>query len=355
MSRLCARFAARLGGFALDAALDVPAQGVTALFGPSGCGKTTLLRAIAGLARLPGGLCRMGDETWQEGRQFTPVHERPIGMVFQDARLFSHLDVAGNLRFGLARAQTGGIAWEDVVAFLGLGPLLARRVGALSGGERQRVALGRALLAQPRLLLMDEPLAALDAGSVDEIIPPLRALSARFGVPVVYVSHDMGEVERIADHLVLMAAGRVTAAGPLGALLTDLSLGLPNTATVLDTRITGFDPAYELTSCAVDGVALVVPGRLGDVGARLRLIIRAEQVALAATRPTASSVLNQLPARVLDLHTPPGPYVTVKLAIGEGGPVLLARITRLSRDHLALTPGAMVMAQVKASALGVEP
>lgn len=351
MSRITARFQGSFGGFRLDAGFDIPADGRTGLFGPSGCGKSTVLRCMAGLVRLPGGSLRVGGEVWQEGGYFLPPYKRAVGYVFQDARLFAHLSVRDNLRFGLRRGGGGRIAEADVVEFLGLAPLLGRYPAALSGGERQRVAIGRTLLAQPRLLLMDEPLAALDRDSAEEILPSLRTVSARFGVPVLYVSHQMDEIERIAQHLLLMRAGRVMAAGPLTDLLTDLSLPFAardGAATVLELTVSAYDGTYGLTLCGAQPLCLTVPGRLGAVGEQIRLRVRASDVSLARV-PAPSSILNLLPARILAADIQPGPHVLVTLAVGEAR--LLARITRKSWDQLGLATGQEVFAQVKAEAL----
>ena len=212
-----ATFAGRLGDFRLDVAFTAPGRGITGLFGPSGCGKTTVLRCLAGLLRLDGALS-LGGEVWQDQRRFVPPHRRGAAYVFQDADLFAHLTVRGNLEFGRSRAgETAAIAFDAVVALLGLEPLLTRNPARLSGGERQRVAIGRALLSQPRLLLLDEPLAGLDAAAKAEILPYLEALHAEIATPVIYVSHDVAEIASLADHLVVMKAGRVVASGACGS------------------------------------------------------------------------------------------------------------------------------------------
>ncbi len=209
MTRVEAHFSGRIGGFALDVGFAAPETGVTALFGPSGCGKTTVLRCIAGLERLEyGHFSLSATEVWQDGFRFLPPHRRAVGYVFQEASLFPHLSVTANLRFGQKRAADRGIVFDEVVTLLGLSRLLGRVPARLSGGERQRVAIGRALLSQPRLLLMDEPLSALDRISKDEILPYLERLYDALSIPVIYVSHDLAEVERLADHLVLLSAGR---------------------------------------------------------------------------------------------------------------------------------------------------
>lgn len=347
MSRITGRFAGTLGNFALDARFDIPATGITGLFGPSGCGKTTLLRCLAGLTRLPGGTLQVEGEVWQSENVFLPPYQRALGYVFQDARLFAHLSVRDNLRFGLKRAGAGRIAEAEVVDVLGLAPLLARSPAALSGGERQRVAIGRALLAQPRLLLLDEPLSALDRDTAEAILPHLRGLSEHFGVPALYVSHQMDEIERLAQHLLFMQSGRIAATGALADMLTDLSLPFAaraGAATVLDLTVSAYDETYGLTQCG----GFIVPGRLGAVGARVRLRVRASDVSLTRA-PVPSSILNQLPARILAVDIQPGPHVPVALAVGATR--LLARITRKSWDTLGLEVGQEVFAQVKAEAL----
>lgn len=216
--RIDAAFRGRLGRFVLDASLNVPASGVTAIFGPSGCGKTTIARCIAGLQRLSDGFCAIDGDVWQDGDAFRPAHRRPVGYVFQEPSLFPHLSVRRNLLYGAPKAAATSIGFDEVVELLGITALLDRSPHHLSGGERQRVAIGRALLSQPKLLLMDEPLAALDRSTKDEILPFLERLHDRLSLPVLYISHDMAEIERFADHLVLMEYGRVVDVGPLNAL-----------------------------------------------------------------------------------------------------------------------------------------
>ena len=206
MSGVEGRFAGSLGGFRLEAEFHLEPTGITALSGPSGSGKTTLLRCIAGLTRLPGNLIVDG-EVWQDEQVFLPPHRRPVGVVFQEASLLSHLSVRGNLEYGARRAKT--VDLDETIALLGLAPLLGRATGGLSGGERQRVALGRALVTRPRLLLMDEPLSSLDAGAKAEILPYLERLHRTLAIPVLYISHDAGEIARLADRVLLMAAGKV--------------------------------------------------------------------------------------------------------------------------------------------------
>jgi molybdate transport system ATP-binding protein len=355
-----ARFAGRLGAFAFDFALNAPPRGVTALYGPSGCGKTTLLRCIAGLNCVRGGYCRVNGDVWQDGaRLFTPTHRRALGYVFQEASLFPHLSVKGNLRFGAPPAgapPTPAIGWDEVIDLCGLGPLLDRSPRGLSGGERQRVALGRALLSQPRLLLMDEPLSALDEAAKAEILPFLERLRDRLSLPALYVTHDMAEVERLADHLALIDRGRVIASGPLAEMQSDPAAPLAaarGAAVTLTGTIAAVDDAYGLTTVAVRGGAFIAPGRLGPVGARRRLRVLAGDVSLALAPLGPSSILNVLPARVLSVKTVAADELVAVLGLGAdgAGDRILARVTRRSWERLGLSEGVSVHAQVKGVAL----
>ena len=353
-------FRGRVGGFELDAAFTAPATGVTGLFGPSGCGKTTLLRCIAGLQKLQNGRCVIDGEVWQSDERFVPTHERPIGYVFQEASLFPHLSVRGNLLYGAPRrgerGQAGGISFDDVVALLGLAALIDRRPGKLSGGERQRVAIGRALMSRPKALLMDEPISALDAQTKDEILPFLDRLHRSLKIPILYVTHDRAEIERLADHLVLLDKGRVVASGSLSALQSDPSAPLARArraAVSLEAEVISFDPAYGLANLRVDGGRFLAPSAEAAVGARRRLKISAADVSLACEAPARSSIVNILPARVLSAAAEPGSDMIVVLGLGvEGcGAQILARLTRWSWDALELDIGADVFAQIKAVTL----
>lgn len=345
------RFKGGLGGFSLDAAFEVPSRGVTGLFGPSGSGKTSVLRAIAGLQRLEG-YCAVGGDIWQDGKHFRPTHKRPVGYVFQEASLFPHLSVKGNLLYGFTRSAVG---FDETVELLGLSRLLDRAPANLSGGERQRVAIGRALLSDPKLLLMDEPLSALDRQTKDEILPFLERLHASLALPVLYVSHDISEVERLADHLVLMRAGRVIASGPLGQLQSDptLPLALSRDAAVsLDAVVEGYDAPYGLASLRVDGGLFLAPSPPVAVGAARRLRIFAGDVSLVRERPSQTTIVNILPVRILSA-TESGPHeITAVLGLGDGsGACLLTRVTRRSWDLLELAEGIDLYAQVKGAAL----
>ncbi|RAP42119.1 molybdenum ABC transporter ATP-binding protein [Rhodovulum viride] len=352
-----AEFRGQLGSFALAAEFTAPGEGITALFGPSGCGKTTVLRAIAGLLRLPASRLSVNGETWQDGRQFRPTHRRAIGYVFQEASLFPHLSVRANLTFGLSRVKGPIRIGEDEVAdLLGIAALFDRPTRMLSGGERQRVAIGRALLSQPELLLMDEPLSALDRFSKDEILPYLERLHAALSIPVLYVSHDIAEVERLADTLVLMEAGRVRAAGPLAEMLADPELPLihmPQPAAVIDGEVVGRDTKYGLSEVRVPGGVVVVPGDLGPTGRTRRLRIPASDVSLGRHAPLDTTILNALPARIEGAEPAGDHQITVRLRLGPDGrgAALLARVSLKSWDRLALKPGELVVARLKAVAL----
>lgn len=353
---LRAAFAGQLGGFALDAAFEVPARGVTALFGPSGCGKTTVLRCIAGLTRLPGS-CHVAGEVWQDVAAFLPAHRRPVGYVFQEASLFAHLSVRRNLLYGAPpRPPSQAIAFDEVVRLLGLAALLDRAPHHLSGGERQRVAIGRALLSQPRLLLMDEPLSALDRATKNEILPFLERLHAALHIPVLYVTHDMAEVERLADHLVLMERGRVRASGALAALQSDpaLPLAAEREASVsFDAMVDGYDEGYGLLSLAIHGGRFLVPAASVPFGTRRRLTVAAGDVSLALERPSTSTILNVFPCRILEVARLREHEMTAVLGLGSDGrgDRLLARVTRRSWEMLRLARGMEVYAQVKSVAL----
>jgi molybdate transport system ATP-binding protein len=358
-ARMEARFRGRLGAFALDVAFDAPARGVTALFGPSGCGKTTVLRCVAGLQRLDGRFALDGD-AWQDGAFFQPIHKRPIGYVFQEANLFPHMSVRANLLYGHRRTVGRGvpetIRLDEVVDLLGIGHLLDRSPQNLSGGERQRVAIGRALLSQPRLLLMDEPLAALDRFSKDDILPYLERLHDVLSVPVLYVSHDIAEVERLADHLVLLREGRVVASGPVQELQADPALPIarmPEAGVTLPAVVAGHDGAYGLTALDLAGGRLLVPGDLGGTGTHRRVRIAATDVSLARRPSEGSTILNVMPARVVAAEPQDAVQVMAVVALGDDGQGarMLARVTRKSWEMLGLAPGQPVFAQVKGVAL----
>jgi len=344
------------GAFNLDVDLALPGRGVTALFGHSGSGKTTLLRVLAGLERVAGARVALGNEVWQDDARkvFVPTHERGIGYVFQEASLFPHLSVRANLEFGRKRLKPAEHRFDllAVAELLGIERLLDASPATLSGGERQRAAIARTLLASPRLLLMDEPLAALDMRRKLEILPYLERLHDELALPVVYVSHAADEVARLADHLVVLEEGRVLASGPLAATLARLDLAAnfqDDAGVMIETTLQAHDDDG-LSHLAFAGGVLLVVQRNAAVGTRVRCRIHARDVSLALERPRGSSITNILPARV-DAVGPSGTpgQVLVRLLVGDTA--LLARITERSRRELAIAPGSAVWAQVKAVAL----
>jgi len=331
--------------FSLDVALELPGRGVSALFGPSGCGKTTLLRALAGLERAAGRV-GLGDEVWQDddARVFVPPHRRAIGYVIQEAALFPHLDVRANLDYGARRiaAADRRVAAGQVIELLGIGHLLARR------------AIARALACSPRLLLMDEPLAALDAQRKAEILPYLERLHVELALPVVYVTHAMDEVARLADHLVLMREGAVLASGPLAELTSraDLPLARPDDAgVVIEGRVAEHDARYGLTRVAFSGGSLWVGETAARPGARVRARVLARDVSVTRQAPVDTSVINVLPVVLEDLRVERHTAVLRLRPPDADGTRLLARITRRSAETLALTPGDALYAQIKGVAL----
>ncbi|MCK9529581.1 MAG: molybdenum ABC transporter ATP-binding protein [Gammaproteobacteria bacterium] len=342
------------GGFSVDVDLRLPGRGVTALFGPSGSGKTTALRLIAGLERADDGFVSVNGEVWQDGSRFLPAHKRPLGYVFQEASLFPHFSVRGNLDYGRRRAKAAmdDEALESVVELLGIGHLLARMPDGLSGGERQRVAIARALAVNPRLLLMDEPLAALDLKRKHEILPYLERLHDELSIPVLYVSHSPDEVARLADHLVLMENGRALASGPCLELMNrpDLSLAQREDGeSLLAATVVEHDEQDHLTRVAFTGGELWLPRHDLAPGNTVRVRIHARDVSLSLTRPSGTSILNILPATVLEFDDIDSGQSMVRLQVG--GVALLARITRRSVRALALAPGQGVYAQIKSVAL----
>jgi len=350
-----ARFAGALGSFSLEVWFDFPMQGITALFGPSGCGKTTVLRCVAGLQRMAGRL-RVGAETWQDdaGRLFLSPHRRPIGYVFQEAGLFRHLSVRRNLEYGLTRIAPGErqVRLDEVADLMGVRELLERRPDRLSGGQRQRVAIARALLTSPRLLLMDEPLASLDRKSKREILPYLERLHDELAMPVLYVSHASDEVARLADHLVLLEAGRVRASGRLGDLRARLDLARDLGAeadAIIEAEIAAHDPAYHLSYLDFSGGRFSVARIDLPIGHRARLRVLARDVSITLQLQTDTSILNIFPALVAGLAENGPARILVRLDLASTP--MLAGITRKSAERLQLTPGKRVYAQVKAVAL----
>jgi len=348
-----ARFRLSHAAFALDVDLRLPSRGITAVFGPSGSGKTTLLRCIAGLEHAHDGYLRVKGAIWQDGREFLPPHRRAIGYVFQHVNLFAHLDVAGNLEFGARRATERSVQQSTIVELLGIGGLLDRSAHALSGGERQRVAIARALLSSPQLLLMDEPLAALDRDLKREILPYLDRLHDELDIPIVYVSHAMDEVARLADHLVLLENGRAIASGPLAELSARLDLPLaldPEAGVVIPAVVGAHDRDYHLMRLDFPGGAVHVGAKDVPLDHAARVSIQARDVSIALTVTDDNSILNRVQA-VIEGFTDARHPAQVMVRLNAGGTRLLARITRRSRDHLQLREGQTVWAQIKTVAL----
>ncbi len=359
----------RLGAFELHAAFAAPGSGATVVFGPSGAGKSCLLAAIAGLRRPDRGRIAIGDDVLFDAARGIDLaaEDRRIGFVFQEARLFPHLGVRANLEYGRRRRRGDGAAgFDDIVALLGIGALLERRPASLSGGEKQRVAIGRALLSNPRLLLLDEPLAALDDPRKAEILPFLERLRDELGVPMLYVTHSMEEVTRIADHLVLLEQGGVTAAGAPAELLTRLDLPLlvdrGDVGSVLIGRIAGHDAERGVTHVAVGAADFLLSHVELPVGHAVRLRVLARDVAIATQRPEGLSVQNVLPGRLTGSVARPNQRRLLRIAVGGdaaggdaaigrmGEAALLALLTEDSARRLHLEPGQEVFALVKSVA-----
>lgn len=344
--------------FRLHARLDLPAQGITAVFGRSGSGKTTLLRCLAGLERGAAGLISVNGRVWQDPGKgiFIPVHQRAVGMVFQQPCLFPHMTVRANLNYGLTRTPLAErhMPWDQVIEILGIGDLLERYPQHLSLGEQQRVSIGRAVLSNPCLLLMDEPLASLDAQRKDEILPFIKRLNREMHIPVMYVSHSVQEIVQLADTLVLVHEGQATVTGPIHEIFS--RLGMEEyfgevAGAVIDAQVIAHEAEFDLTCLEFYGRRLYVPRHPLNIGDRVRVHILSRNVSLSLAPPLApTSVLNIIEAQVVEIGaTVPGkPAVEVKL---DAGCPMLATITRKSLHALALSPGQRVYASIKAASL----
>ncbi|MEB0040781.1 MULTISPECIES: molybdenum ABC transporter ATP-binding protein [unclassified Pseudomonas] len=345
--------------FAVDVDLKLPGRGVTALYGDSGSGKTTCLRCIAGLEKAHHGFIQINDEVWQDSSKgiFLAPHKRALGYVFQEASLFPHLSVRGNLEFGLRRiaSHQRKVQLPQATALLGIEHLLDRRPDKLSGGERQRVGIARALLTSPRLLLLDEPLAALDAKRKSEILPYLERLHDELDIPLLYVSHSQDEVARLADHIVLLSNGKALASGPIGETLARLDLPMATgdaAGVVIEGVVSAYDVNYQLLTVQLPGSDLTVRVAHApmDIGKHLRFTVQARDVSLNLQPDDQSSILNRLPVTVTgEVAADNTAHVLVRLE--AAGVPLLARITRYSRDRLHLYPGQQLWAQIKSVAV----
>lgn len=360
MNEIRASFRVTHGAFTLDAEFAAPARGIIGLFGPSGAGKTALLRCIAGLSRSDGVLT-VGDGVWQDSakRIFVPIHKRGIGYVFQEPSLFPHLNVRKNILYGFRRitGRNPSIQFRDAVEWTGIPALLARMPANLSGGERQRVAIARAVLSNPRLLLMDEPLASLDEASRMEILPCLDRLHKELSIPMILVSHSLRELARVADTLVLVDKGRVTRCGPLHEVLSTMGMGASASVdaepfAVIDAPILAHDEAYHLSRLHTPFGPIWSSKIAADPGELVRIQIAARDVSIGMSLETQSSIVNQFPARIIAITEQSAGHVMLQLAPEESGAgrasaTILSMITHHSADRLCLVIGQTVYARVK--------
>ena len=366
--------------FVLDVDLALPAKGVTVLYGQSGSGKTTLLRCLAGLVHAPGGVLSVDGDQWQGDELFVPTHKRPIGYVFQEPSLFEHLTVEGNLSYAQKRVDLAGasgsvLSSKEVIALLGIENLMQRKPNQLSGGEKQRVAIARALFSQPELLLMDEPLASLDTQRKREILPYLEKLRLELKIPIVYVTHSIDELSRLADWVVVLDRGRVVANGSLADVLTalDSPMQLDYAGIVLETTILSREAQWDLMRVSFIGGELLLADNGRADGETLRVRVDARDVSLTLSQHTDTSILNALPATVIEISACLSQdAVLVKLGLGhqstaaldeskamdeqskasrDSNEMLLSRITRRSAEHLSLAVGSQVWAQIKSVAV----
>ncbi|MDD2581559.1 MAG: molybdenum ABC transporter ATP-binding protein [Desulfuromonadaceae bacterium] len=354
MDRITARFHVTWPGFTLGLDLDLPGRGVTAIFGQSGSGKTTLLRCIAGLERAERGFLSFNGEVWQDDRTFLPTHKRPLGYVFQEASLFPHLTVLGNLRYGLTRSKAEQkVSLDHAIELLGIGALLERKPERLSGGERQRVGIARALAVSPRLLLMDEPLAALDLARKQEILPYLERLRDELEIPVLYVTHSPDEVSRLADYLVALEAGTVVAQGPIAETLARIDLPIrlgEERGVILEGIVAERDERWHLERVEFPGGSLWMRDQSIPLGHTVRVRVPSGGISLSLEEQHGSSILNMLAGHVEEIGDDDHPaHSLVRVRIGET--VLLARLTKRSVAALQLRPGVPVWAQIKSVAV----
>jgi molybdate transport system ATP-binding protein len=354
MNGIQARFCVNWPGFKLDVNLDLPHVGVSALFGHSGSGKTTLLRCLAGLERASEGFLIVNGAIWQDEKHWLPVHKRPLGYVFQEASLFDHLSVMGNLCFGMRRNNNEHrVSLDQAIALLGIEPLLERKPNRLSGGERQRVAIARALAVSPRLLLMDEPLAALDLKRKQEILPYLERLHDELEIPIIYVSHSPDEVVRLADYIVAMESGQVIAQGPLTETLTRMDLPLKigeDVCAILPASICAVDPQWSLSKVCFSGGELWLRDRGLPVGRRVRIRVYARDVSLAKQRPDQTSIQNTMLGNIDAIGADEHPGLAIiRVKIGDSR--LVARVTKRAIAELEFSINQEVWVQVKTVAL----
>ena len=343
----------QLEGFKLDAKFTIPDKGITVVFGPSGSGKTTLLRAIAGLEKGDTGFLKVGDSIWQSEHNFVPTHKRQIGYVFQDAALFDHLNVEGNLNYVIKR-KTG--LTEDFIdsiyTLLDIKPLINRSTVQLSGGEKQRVAIARALLTNPKILLLDEPLSALDLKRKNEILPYLDSLHSQLEIPILYVTHSQDETSRLADHLMLIEDGKIIGNGPINEMLTRFDLPLSHSGdaiSIFDARVMSRDTDFNLMHLKFKGGQFIVPDNKLPIESLVRIRVAARDVSITKKKQTDTSILNIFPAVVEEMIPEGDAQVMVRLTLN--GVTLLACLTRKSASSLKLDQGLSVFIQVKSVAI----
>ena len=343
----------QLESFTLDANFSIPDRGITVVFGPSGSGKTTLLRAIAGLEKSDDGFLKIGDSVWQKGEDFLATHKRQIGYVFQDAALFDHLDVKGNLNFVIKRAI--GLKEdfiESIHNLLEIKTLLNRKTMQLSGGERQRVAIARALLTNPKILLLDEPLSALDLKRKNEILPYLDSIHNDLEIPILYVTHSQDEMSRLADHLLLIEDGNIIGSGPVNDMLTRFDMPLSHggdAVSIIEAEVLKRDSEFNLMHLDFLGGQFIVPDNSFPVQTKVRIRVVARDVSLTKSKQVDTSILNIFPAMVQEIVNEGEAQVMVRLQIKET--ILLACITRKSSYKLRLEKGSEVFVQVKSVAI----
>jgi molybdate transport system ATP-binding protein len=343
----------QLESFMLDANFSIPDRGITVVFGPSGSGKTTLLRAIAGLEKSDKGFLKIGDSVWQKGEDFLATHKRQIGYVFQDAALFDHLDVKGNLNFVIKRAI--GLKEdfiESIHNLLEIKTLLNRKTTQLSGGERQRVAIARALLTNPKILLLDEPLSALDLKRKNEILPYLDSIHNDLEIPILYVTHSQDEMSRLADHLLLIEDGNIIGSGPVNDMLTRFDMPLSHggdAVSIIEAEVLKRDSEFNLMHLDFLGGQFIVPDNSFPVQTKVRIRVVARDVSLTKSKQVDTSILNIFPAMVQEIVNEGEAQVMVRLQIKET--ILLACITRKSSYKLRLEKGSEVFVQVKSVAI----
>ena len=343
----------QLESFMLDANFSIPDRGITVVFGPSGSGKTTLLRAIAGLEKSDDGFLKIGDSVWQKGEDFLATHKRQIGYVFQDAALFDHLDVKGNLNFVIKRAI--GLKEdfiESIHNLLEIKTLLNRKTTQLSGGEKQRVAIARALLTNPKILLLDEPLSALDLKRKNEILPYLDSIHNDLEIPILYVTHSQDEMSRLADHLLLIEDGNIVGSGPVNDMLTRFDMPLSHggdAVSIIEAEVLKRDSEFNLMHLDFLGGQFIVPDNGFPVQTKVRIRVVARDVSLTKSKQVDTSILNIFPAMVQEIVNEGEAQVMVRLQIKET--ILLACITRKSSYKLRLEKGSEVFVQVKSVAI----